>query len=113
MIDYDKIAVGFIDCLDRNESACLSFGMIPHEKFKLLTVEISPSISYKITDTLAIAGGLRAVYSEGEVRSDGSDIGLPFKRGNERKCCNRRIQFGTSLETDARLGVWSDIPLKS
>ena len=50
------------------------------EKFKLLTVEISPSISYKISDTLAIAGGLRAVYSEGEVRSDGSDIGLPFKR---------------------------------
>ena len=50
------------------------------EKFKLLTVEINPSLSYKISDTLAVAAGVRAVYSEGEVKSDGSDIGLPFKR---------------------------------
>ncbi len=50
------------------------------QKFYLLTVEINPSVSYKISDTLAIAGGVRAVYSEGEVNSDGSDIGLPFKR---------------------------------
>ena len=50
------------------------------QKFYLLTVEINPSVSYRISDTLAIAGGFRAVYSEGEVKSDGSDIGLPFKR---------------------------------
>ena len=49
-------------------------------KFYLLTVDINPSVSYKISDTVAIAGGLRAVYSEGEVKSDGSDIKLPFKR---------------------------------
>ncbi len=50
------------------------------EKFYLMSMEINPSVSYKISDTLAVAVGLRAVYSEGEVRSDGSDMGLPFKR---------------------------------
>ena len=50
------------------------------QKFKLLSVDINPSISYRVSDTLAIAGGVRAIYSEGEVRSDGSNIGLPFKR---------------------------------
>jgi hypothetical protein len=32
--DYDAIAKGFVELLDSNEKAILSFGMIPHKKFK-------------------------------------------------------------------------------
>ena len=50
------------------------------EKFYLLTAELNPSLSYKINDQLAVAAGVRIVYSEGEVRSDGAGVGIPIKR---------------------------------
>jgi long-chain fatty acid transport protein len=53
------------------------------EKFRLLTLELNPSLSYRINETLAIAAGVRLVYSEGEVYSDGSDLGIPIKREME------------------------------
>ena len=36
MVNYDKMATGFISILDEDEKAILAFGMIPHEKFKML-----------------------------------------------------------------------------
>lgn len=53
------------------------------EEFTLKVIEVNPSISYKIMDNLAIAAGVRFVYSEGVIKSslgidmDGSswDIG--------------------------------------
>jgi long-chain fatty acid transport protein len=50
------------------------------EEFTLTSVEINPSLSYRLSDNLALAAGLRFIYSEGEVRSDASKLGLPFKR---------------------------------
>lgn len=50
------------------------------EKFYLLTAELNPSLSYRINDQLAVAAGLRIVYSEGEADSDGNGVGLPIKR---------------------------------
>ncbi|WP_292664255.1 outer membrane protein transport protein [Nitratifractor sp.] len=50
------------------------------EKFYLLTAELNPSLSYRINGQLAVAAGVRIVYSEGEVDSDGAGVGLPIKR---------------------------------
>ncbi|WP_084275455.1 OmpP1/FadL family transporter [Nitratiruptor tergarcus] len=38
------------------------------EEFTLRIAEINPSVSYKITDKVAIAAGVRALYSDGKVR---------------------------------------------
>jgi len=35
----------------------------------LKVIEVAPSISYRILDNLAIAGGVRFVYSEGVVKT--------------------------------------------
>ena len=50
------------------------------EKFRLLTVEVNPSLAYRVNETLAVAAGLRLIYSEGDVYSDGNDLGVPIKR---------------------------------
>ena len=44
------------------------------EEFTLKIIELAPSIAYKINDQFAVGGGLRIVYSEGIVKSDGMDI---------------------------------------
>jgi long-chain fatty acid transport protein len=41
------------------------------EEFSLKIVELNPTISYKISNKLSIAGGVRLVHSEGVVKSDG------------------------------------------
>lgn len=63
------------------------------EEFTLKNIEISPSISYRVNDQFSIAGGLRMVYSEGVVNSDGNDAGYPVKR--EMK--GNTVEFGYNL----------------
>ncbi len=41
------------------------------EEFTLKIIEVSPSVSYKVTDDFSVAGGLRLIYSEGIVKSSG------------------------------------------
>jgi len=48
------------------------------KEFTLKIIELSPSVSYKIMDNLAIGGGVRLIYSEGVVKSDARAIGKPF-----------------------------------
>ncbi len=62
------------------------------EEFTLKNVEINPVFSYKVNDKFAIGGGLRLVYSEGVVNSDGTDI-APIKREME----GNTIEFGYNL----------------
>lgn len=54
------------------------------EEFTLETIEINPTISYKVSDRFSVGGGLRVIYSSGVVRSSGSTIlalgGLDFSR---------------------------------
>lgn len=38
-------------------------------QFSLLVVEANPSLAYSLSDQLSIAGGIRAIYSKGEVQS--------------------------------------------
>jgi len=48
------------------------------QEFTLKVIELSPSVSYKIMDNLAIGGGVRLVYSEGVVKNDATGIGMPL-----------------------------------
>jgi long-chain fatty acid transport protein len=48
------------------------FQKLSAEEFTLKIVELNPSFSYKINDQFAIGGGLRALYSEGVVKSEGT-----------------------------------------
>jgi long-chain fatty acid transport protein len=40
------------------------------EEFSLKVIEINPTLSYRIMDNLAIAGGVRFVYSEGVIKAN-------------------------------------------
>jgi long-chain fatty acid transport protein len=52
------------------------------EEFTLKNVELNPVVSYRLSDTFSIGGGLRMVYSEGKVYSDGGTL-VPIKREME------------------------------
>ena len=62
------------------------------EEFTLKIVELSHAASYKVSENLAVGGGLRFIYSEGVVNSDGGAI-KPVKR--EMK--GDTIEFGYNL----------------
>ncbi len=63
------------------------------KEFTLKIIELNPSIAYKINDQFAVGGGLRMVYSEGIVKSDGSGIGKPVIRDMEADT----IEYGYNL----------------
>ena len=50
------------------------------EEFTLKVIELNPVLSYKISDNFAVGGGVRFIYSEGVVNSDGGEAGKPIKR---------------------------------
>jgi long-chain fatty acid transport protein len=49
------------------------------EEFTLKIIEMAPSIAYKVNDQFAIGGGVRLIYSEGVVKSDGVPITVASK----------------------------------
>ncbi len=62
------------------------------EEFTLKIIELSPSVSYRINDQFAVGGGLRLIYSEGVVDSDGGSV-APVKREME----GDTVEFGFNL----------------
>lgn len=70
------------------------------QEFTLKIVELNPSMSYKIADNFAIGAGLRLVYSEGIVKSDGAmlaqAIGNP-KANISRDMNGDTVAFGYNL----------------
>ena len=58
------------------------------EEFTLQTIEVNPTLAYKVTDRFSVGGGLRAMHSKGIVRSaddaflpiPGVTNGMPFGR---------------------------------
>ncbi len=63
------------------------------EEFTLKIVELSPSVSYRIMDNLAIGGGIRLIYSEGVVKNDARGIGMPLIVDME----GDTVEFGYNL----------------
>ena len=50
------------------------------EKFSLKVFDINPTVSYKFNDMISIAGGVRLLYNEATVMSNGTGIGQPVGR---------------------------------
>lgn len=70
------------------------------EEFTLKIVELSPSLSYRVNDQFSIAGGVRLVYSEGIVKSDGAEMSAIIRdpRANvARDMEGDTIAFGYNL----------------
>ena len=67
------------------------------EEFTLKVVEVNPVISYKVSDNFAVGGGVRFIYSEGKVYSDGEDI-KPLKREME----GETLEYGYNLAMSYR-----------
>lgn len=66
---------------------------ISAEEFTLKVIEINPVASYKVSDKFAVGGGLRLIYSEGVVKSDGTGTSKPIKRDME----GDTVEFGYNL----------------
>jgi len=63
------------------------------EEFTLKVIEVNPVVSYKVSEQFAVGGGLRFIYSEGVVNSDGIGTSKPLKREME----GDTIEFGYNL----------------
>jgi len=68
------------------------------QEFGLKIVEFNPSFSYKLNDKLSIGGGVRLIYSEGVVKSNGFDIGKPIARDME----GDTVEYGYNLALSYR-----------
>jgi len=66
------------------------------EEFTLRTVEINPTIGYRLTDSLAIGGGVRMIYSDGVVKSR-VPVGTPGLPPVFRDMEGDSIDFGYNL----------------
>ena len=80
--DYNGVRYGFAMVVPggltkRWESG---YGKASSEEFTLQIVELNPSVAYKVSNQFAIGGGLRIIHSEGIVKSDATEVGIPFKR---------------------------------
>ena len=71
------------------------------EEFTLKVIELNPVVSYKVTDELAIAAGVRAVYSEGVVKSSGTTV---VNAGPTYQTITRDME-GDSLEYGYNLAI--------
>jgi len=68
------------------------------QEFGLKIVELNPSFSYKVNDKFSIGAGVRLVYSEGIVKSDGFAIGKSIARDME----GDTVEFGYNLALSYR-----------
>ena len=68
------------------------------EEFTLKVIELNPVASYKVSEQFAVGGGLRLIYSEGIVNSDGTGTSKPIKREME----GDTIEFGYNLAVSYR-----------
>ncbi|OQX50520.1 MAG: long-chain fatty acid transporter [Epsilonproteobacteria bacterium 4484_20] len=69
------------------------FQKLSAEEFTLKIIEVNPSVSYRINEQFAVGAGLRFIYSEGKIYSDGASAGAPIKREME----GDTIEFGYNL----------------
>jgi long-chain fatty acid transport protein len=63
------------------------------EKFSLKIIEFNPTVSYMVSPKLSLGLGLRTIYSEGVVQSDGTDDG----KAAIRDMTGSTIEYGYNL----------------
>ncbi len=74
------------------------------EEFTLQTVEINPTVAYKINDYFSIGGGARLIYSKGVVKSDSGT-------GTSRDMKGDSIDFGYNLALHFKPSDAADVAL--
>jgi len=67
------------------------------EEFSLTVMEFNPSIAYKVNDHFSIGGGIRILYSEGEVKSNGTTLVLGMPTTLTRDMEGDDISYGFNL----------------
>ncbi len=67
------------------------------EEFSLKVIEVNPTVSYKVSDQFAMAIGLRGVYTDGTVKSDGIVTTTPTIINASRDLTGDSIDFGYNL----------------
>ncbi len=68
------------------------------QEFSLKIIDLNPTVAYKINENFAVGGGLRVIYSQGVVKSDGSDIGKNIARDMEANA----IELGYNIAVTYR-----------
>ena len=75
------------------------------EEFTLKVLELNPSLSYRVNDQFSIAGGVRLLYSEGVVKSNGDAMSLIIKNPQAniaRDMEGDTVEFGYNLAVSYR-----------
>ncbi len=67
------------------------------QEFTLKTIEINPSVAFKFNDKLAVAIGLRVLYSDGIVKSDGHTVISNNLTNVSRDMTGDSIDFGYNI----------------
>jgi len=70
------------------------------EEFTLKIIELNPSVSYRMMDNLSVGAGVRMVYSEGVVKSNGATLSAILKNPKAniaRDMEGDTIEFGYNL----------------
>ncbi|PTB83650.1 long-chain fatty acid transporter, partial [Sulfurovum lithotrophicum] len=69
------------------------------EEFTLKIIELSPSVSYKVSENFSIGGGVRVIYSEGIVKSNSADAAAidPRVPSASRDMDGDTVEFGYNL----------------
>jgi long-chain fatty acid transport protein len=93
--DYDGIRYGFSITVPGGLSKKWedAYPKTFAEDFTLRIIEFNPTASYKVSDNFSIGGGLRAIYSDGVVKSDGTGTDKPIKRDME----GSTVEYGYNL----------------
>ena len=77
------------------------------QEFSLKIIEFNPVISYAVNSKLSVGGGLRAIYSDGTVRSDASGLGTDVQRDLK----GDTVEFGYNLALSYKPTKESNIAL--
>jgi long-chain fatty acid transport protein len=82
-----------------------TFAKTSAEEFSLRIIELNPVMSYLINSKFSIGGGLRVLYSDGVVKSDGTIGGNVYKRDMEGDA----IEYGYNLALAYKPNEFSNI----
>lgn len=82
------------------------------EEFTLKIIELNPSMSYRISDTMSIGAGLRLLYSEGIVKSDASAGGRDMEGDTVEFGYNLALAYRPRADINMALTYRSNIDIK-
>lgn len=116
--DYDGMRYGFSITVPGGLSKKWedTYPKIFAEDFTLRIIEFNPTVAYKVSNSFSIGGGLRAIYSDGVVKSDGTGTDKPIKRDMEGSTTvygyNIALAYKPTNTTITSLTYRSDIDIK-